>query len=354
MKKIVFFNISWMKEYDGNRPGNDIPINGGDFPKRNKYAGEERNYTDVNGVFYGHVETIRGENDTSIDLTNLGAAPNDDKVDGVLVIWIATPVGGGKQVIGWWKNATVYKKRLTGKHQLEFKLRDGYSYITKAKKVDCVLLSPIEREIYPFSFPPHAKKDWPGQNSRFYPTSKQSKQFKNYFVDLMESIKSFNMSNKVNLQGRQNVKNKKPKGRKGTSFLHRSRIEAAAVEFIWKFYEKKYLPLEIRDVSKFNKGWDIEIVLDGRGSQLNVEIKGLSGTNPLVGLTPNEYKHFKSEMPNYRLAIVTNCLSVKKAFEIYWDGKAWRTNQINSTYKIKRGGKKISIKEIMSAQICPV
>jgi len=76
MRKIVFFNISWMKHYDGNKPGYDIPVNGGDFPKKNKYAGEERNYTDVNGYYYGHVETAKKNKDTTNNLTNLGAPRN--------------------------------------------------------------------------------------------------------------------------------------------------------------------------------------------------------------------------------------------------------------------------------------
>jgi len=150
---------------------------------------------------------------------------------------------------------------------------------------------------------------------------------------------------------------KKEKGptkkKKGTSYLHRAKIENAAVDFIWEYYDKKLLPIEIRDVSKLNKGWDIEVVLDDSGSQLNVEVKGLSSKNPLIGLTPNEYKHFKNKTPHYRLVIVTNCLSIKRGYEIYWNGKAWRVNKINSAYKTTKMGEGIMIKEMMSAQIYP-
>lgn len=354
MKKIIFLNISWMKEYNGNKPGYDIPINGGEFPRRNKEAGEEHNYTDVDGYCYGHVETIRGEVDTSIDLENLGGSANDDNVKNVLIIWIATPTGGGRQVIGWWKDAVVYRKRINAKKgQKEFSLRSDHSYITKAKTKNCILLSPIEREIYPFNFPIHPKKNWPGQSSRFYPLLKIDKadSFKNYFNDLLKHIKSYKpkLAKKTNIKTSKN--NHGYKNKKGTSFLHRSKIENEAVSFIMKYYDMKLLPVEIRDVSSENKGWDLEIVLDNVGNQLNVECKGLSGQKPFVGLTPNEYLHFKSKYSHYRLFVVTGCLSKKQGYEIFWDGRSWKMNKISSSHKTKASKAILNVKEMMSAHV---
>jgi len=348
--KIIMLNISWMKEYDGNKPGYDVPINGGKYPRMNSKAHEEYNFTNVENYFFGHVETIRGDIDSSINIQRLGAKESDDYINGVLIIWIATPAGGGRQVIGWWKNATVFRKRqIAPKNSPESKLRSGNSYITKAKIKDCVLLRPLEREKYPFNFPVHEKRYWPGQSSRYYPViqAKISSTFKTYFDHLLKEIKIFTPERKTK-------KTKRGKGfsRKGTSALHRSKVENSAVDFITKYYQKKYLPQDIVDVSKENKGWDLEVFLDESDSSLNVEAKGLSGNNPSIGLTPNEYRIFQEKRTEYRLFIVTNCLSGKKnGFEVYWTGKTWVINKINSEFKVIRNKLEVDIKEIMAAQI---
>ena len=38
-------------------------------------------------------------------------------------------------------------------------------------------------------------------------------------------------------------------------------------------------------------------------------MKGLSGSEPAVGLTPNEYDRFEENTEDYRLAIVTDAIS---------------------------------------------
>lgn len=40
-------------------------------------------------------------------------------------------------------------------------------------------------------------------------------------------------------------------------------------------------------------------------------------TSPVIGLTPNEYLHFKNKYPHYRLFVVTGCLSKKQGHEIF-------------------------------------
>ncbi|QDK42687.1 hypothetical protein DOM21_14760 [Bacteriovorax stolpii] len=343
-KKVIMLNISWMKEYNGNQPGYDVPVNGGKYPKLNSVAGEEHNYTNVGDYFYGHVETL----DSNINIERLGAPKGASELTGVLIIWIATPAGGGRQVVGWWKNATVYKKRQKPpKKNAEYILRNGFSYITKAKIKNCVLLLPIEREKYPFSFPDHEKKNWPGQSSRFYPfiQSKKSIQFENYFSDLMNVISKYK-----HIEAKKT--NKAPfKAKKGRSAFHLSRIENAAVDFIISYYRKKYMPYEIIDVSNENKGWDLEIYLDKSGKSINVEAKGLSATLPMIGLTPNEYNYFKSKNIEYRLFIVTNCLKRRIGYEIMWDGIEWKIHKVNGELKVVRSKLQLKIKEIMSAYI---
>ena len=52
------------------------------------------------------------------------------------------------------------------------------------------------------------------------------------------------------------------------------------------------------------------------------EVKGLSGPNFSVGLTPNEYQAFRSESPDYRLAVVCNALTDPSLYICRYSGKA--------------------------------
>lgn len=101
--KILFCNIGWCEHYDGDI--NDPPKYGG------KYDGikaEIHNFKKHSGRYYGYVTS-------DIDIRkNLGAKPKDEKLDGVLVIWCTKasnryPGYKGKVIVGWYKNATVYR-----------------------------------------------------------------------------------------------------------------------------------------------------------------------------------------------------------------------------------------------------
>ena len=94
-------------------------------------------------------------------------------------------------------------------------------------------------------------------------------------------------------------------------------VEAAAIDMVTKHYLDKV----VRSVEKDNRGWDLEIYEKGV-SELGadpvykVEVKGLSGTETVVGVTPNEYRriteHVSGELPSYRIAVVTSALSAPK------------------------------------------
>jgi hypothetical protein len=62
------------------------------------------------GFVYGHVETTRGKKDRMIRIEAIGGT--GDSVEGIDVIWTATdPDEGGRRVVGWYRNATVFRER---------------------------------------------------------------------------------------------------------------------------------------------------------------------------------------------------------------------------------------------------
>lgn len=90
--KLMIINVPWMKYYVGE----------GDEEKVTPACGY--NFQNVNGYYYGLKEVGH------IAIENFeGISPEDETVEGVTVIWTAKNREGENKVIGWYKNATVYR-----------------------------------------------------------------------------------------------------------------------------------------------------------------------------------------------------------------------------------------------------
>jgi len=99
-------NIAWMKYYNGITE-EDKPINGGAYIKENENGGEVYNFRDYNGYCYGFVK-LNG--DMALEKHYEGVTSNQPYVEDVLVIWVATNKDNETRIVGWYKNATVYRK----------------------------------------------------------------------------------------------------------------------------------------------------------------------------------------------------------------------------------------------------
>lgn len=103
--RMLFCNIGWAKHYDG-RPG-DLPRRGGSYNNEN-IGHEICNFAPYQGKVFGYVQVKdRGQ----IRIERLGASKDAESVDGITVVWTAAPDGGGTAIVGWYKNATVYRHR---------------------------------------------------------------------------------------------------------------------------------------------------------------------------------------------------------------------------------------------------
>ncbi len=91
--KIVFINVPWMKYYSGE--GDEevaVPVCG-------------YNFQNVNGYYYGFAEGM-----DTVAIENIeGVSPKDESVDGVTVVWTAYNHKNERKIIGWYKNATIYR-----------------------------------------------------------------------------------------------------------------------------------------------------------------------------------------------------------------------------------------------------
>lgn len=153
--RMVFFNIAWMREYQGNWIL-DKPVHGGSFIGEKGWGGEVYNFQPFDGMMYGYVEPGAVERDgpqRRINISRLVTRPslikNPPYASGVLVVWVATPENGRHPlVVGWYKDARLYRSAQTPPQESIRKLPNHNNpgkYFASAREQDCVLIPPEGR-----------------------------------------------------------------------------------------------------------------------------------------------------------------------------------------------------------------
>jgi energy-coupling factor transporter ATP-binding protein EcfA2 len=104
MEPMIFCKIGWMKKYQGL--DNDYIEGGGSFVAENKVGHEIYNFLNVNNKYYGYVRIL---NDGNLKLGRIENINNQEYIDNVTVVWVSKKPKGGVYVVGWYKNARVYK-----------------------------------------------------------------------------------------------------------------------------------------------------------------------------------------------------------------------------------------------------
>jgi 5-methylcytosine-specific restriction protein A len=160
---ILFCNIGWMERYEGIH--GDTIERGGAY-NNTEIGHEVCNFSNVNGSVFGYVQPTG-----QIKIERLGADKKSSSIEGVTVVWLAGPESGGTAVIGWYKDATVYreKQRLLQPSD-EQRLNGVETYRVKALWSNAVLL-PIEKRTLLI---PRAVKGGIGQSNVWYADSPDS------------------------------------------------------------------------------------------------------------------------------------------------------------------------------------
>lgn len=279
MQPMLFFNTAWMDFYEGIN--DNVKIHGGGYyVEKNGYGYEIYNFKKIKGKVYGYAKT-NGRN----NLLRIGADKDAESLSEVLLIFTAPHKDGGNFIVGWYKNATVYRdyQETTMK---ERKYCDEYiGYYAVAKEEDVTLLSRDERVML---FEPIPKgKGGMGQSNVWYANADNMKDFRKRVRDF---IRNYDKKKKV-LPKKKDIDIRK-------------KIEISAVEKVTSYY--KDLGYEVKSVENDNVGWDLEVKRNK--TIFRVEVKGKLGSEILVNLTPNEYINMNKYKDSYRLAIVTNAL----------------------------------------------
>lgn len=129
----IFFNIAWMKHYEGETE-NDSPRYGGSYETKHEVC----NFLPVAGRCYGYVQP-QGD---GIALEKIGADPSDEFLDGVTVVWCArSPNAGHTVIVGYYRNARLYRTRQKLPPSQIHEQNQLTSYFAECAQDDKILLS---------------------------------------------------------------------------------------------------------------------------------------------------------------------------------------------------------------------
>ncbi len=285
---MIFFNIGWMINYRGQTEEDRLQ---GDFKYIQKHGiGDEQcNFLPTDGWLYGYAPVKWNEDTdepTSINIDRIGANPTDDHLAGADVIFFSrNPEDGNTYIIGWYRNATLYRKA----HELAGRKIAGerFFYFAKTNADDGFCVPQSRRDfIVPKA---HQTKGGYGQSPVWY-----GDQIPGFREKVREYISGFNKT-KTAIAAPRSV-----------NLEAKLLVEQNAVDAAKAYYQE--LGFEVISVEKDNCGWDLTATHPSGAKHL-IEVKGLSGQQISVQLTPNEYKTLKEHHDDYILSICTNALA---------------------------------------------
>lgn len=282
---LVFVNVGWMVSYQG--VNNDPTLGGHGWLKNHDYGHEAWNFLSVKGELYGYVPRS-----ARINLKRLGANSKDEMIAGVTVVWIArNPRDGGTYIAGWYRNALIHKE--SNHLKVARSSKQVVEYQIQAPASEARLLNPDQRIL---RVPTAKVKGNLGQSPVWYGNP-------DFLMRVREYLENDGViDNRREKGGSKAPRNQDPEMRK--------LVELAAVRHAIAYYTSQAGGSHtVKSVELDNVGWDLTVI--GGDVTLKVEVKGLSGSNLCVELTPNEYRKMSSpEHRNmYVVYVVTNALT---------------------------------------------
>lgn len=313
--KVLFARVGYMKFYKGSQPGDERPIKGGSYNDK-KIGSEVHNFTKIKGYIYGYYQPNMKE-PYEINLERIEKNNKQDFVENVLVIWFATnPIGKGQVVIGWYKNATVYRAIQEANSLPE---RDNNNYNIKVKASNAFLL-PISRRKYSMGHNlSNVKTGNPGQTNTFYRLMengepKDTSDPTNKWIDkVIEYVKIYdgNSISSTDDEVQENITTLSHSlGGQGfqTDVETRLMIEEYSMKACMKYYKKK--KYTVSDVSATQP---YDILLEKDGVEILVEVKGTQTSGRKIILTKNEVELSKKHGKKMILFIVHSISMNKKS-----------------------------------------
>lgn len=320
---VLFVNIGWMKRYAGTR--GDRTLGGFGYLKDHAVGHEAWNFAPLRGSMFGYIPRS-----LKVNLRKLGGSTGDTEVHGVTVVWIArSPQTERTVVVGWYRNATVFVDAFHFKLIRAPGFKVGYQVTAPA--ADAVLLDVDQRL---FEIPTAKVKGNLGHSPVWYGGTPA------FVAKTLAHIQAGGRlaPRKV---AKFSPRNSDPEVRK--------MIEVAAVKHAAKYFRS---PAgggrSVKSVEDDCVGWDLTVTA-ASGEVLKVEVKGLSGTDVVVELTPNEFQKMCSAQHRhqYVIYIVTSAGTPRAKSHIFrYDARAR-----SKTTFVTDDGRVIAIKKLVGARL---
>lgn len=321
MIKLLVCRVGWMGLYAG-LGGRDRIVGGGRYVKEHGFGYEIYNFLKGRPRVYGYVQ-VKGTN----NLERLGAEPGADRVEGVTVVWAARRPAGGVYVVGWYRNATVFREYQLRPNDVRRKnprSRGLLGWNICAQENDAHLLSDEKRV---FKLPVGRNALGSSLTCYFDGATKGERLLRERLLRYVGS------------DGKGSVLSRQSRGR-GAGYQTdpevRAQVERAAINCVRKWYEDNNYKVE--GVENERRGWDLEARRDE--ILLRVEVKGCSTHKLYCELTPNEYEKVQKYSDSYQLCIVASALSRRpslKRFRFIPERGCWLSDEDVLTLTEKTG-----------------
>lgn len=291
---ILLARIGWMKYYNGIQKGDERPIGGGKFNKKN-IGGEYCNFKTYKNKTYGFFSTST-QNFDIINLSRINPNFEGDQLKNVLLIFISKHpnIELGQVVIGWYKNATLLQES-------DYNEILDTPYFAIANSKNATLLPTSKRTI---NIP--RGSNTPGQSNTFYiydnKGKKKSTPWLKKVLSFIENYEGDNLVTSPEAELQDYVESEyqeslgqgfklDPKARKA--------IEDRSMNAAIRFYRTK--GFDVEDVSR-TKSYDLMCKKNSR--TIFVEVKGSQHILDKIILTPNEVKLAKKNRGKMNLFLL--------------------------------------------------
>lgn len=320
MEKMIFLNVGWMKYYQGLSGDDDIE-HGAAFINEHGYGHEIYNFQPYKSFMYGFVQ-VKG----SINITRLGASVRDPSIDDVLAVWVAPKPTGGTFIVGWYGDAVVYRQQQDPPEGSKREYAgEKFGFYVKASMEDCTLL-PVDQRVFQI---PRGKGGL-GQALVWYADQPVNAEFQ-------QKVLAYTIYGETPVP---EPPSPTGGGDRQTDPLKRQRVEKRAVEVTIAYYRK--FGYFVDSVEKDNIGWDLEATFGS--NLLRLEVKGLSGKEVNVELTPNEYEKMQLYQDTFRICIVADALGEDPKLRIFSfspDTGIWEDDEGNQLETTERTGARL-------------
>lgn len=308
MRPLLMLRIGYMERYDGP----DTITGGGAYIRERGVGGEVFNFKPSRGACYGYAMSLHGAGLNLAFLDDRQSWREGDELGDVDVVFFARRPGIGQVVVGWYRGATVYHKQyLTRRGSIPGMNETERHFLCKVDASKAVLL-PEDKRTFAIPYAPKDGKGFPGQSNVWYPEIKQQPEVVSLIQRLRKYIAATSGDRLPEDESGHASGGKKGGRRRQPDQAMNALVEAAAVQAVYKFYERQGYTVET--VERENLGWDL-VVAKGRKS-LKVEVKGISAPDIYFELTPNEYAKLKEHAKDYRVCVVCDALSKPRIYEL--------------------------------------